>query len=101
MAIDNTLSPHGGELIERIAAPADAPHLAAGLPRLPVRDSIAREVINLAYGFFSPLDGFMVRSEVDSVVKNMTLTSGLVWSIPIIFDISRQAMTDAGITQGS
>ena len=101
MAIDNTLSPHGGELIERIADPADAPHLVAGLPRLPVRDSIAREVINLAYGFFSPLDGFMVRSEVESVVKNMTLTSGLVWSIPIIFDISRQAMTDAGITQGS
>ena len=101
MAIDNTLSPPGGELIERIAAPADAPHLVAGLPRLPVRDSIAREVINLAYGFFSPLDGFMVRSEVESVVKDMTLTSGLVWSIPIIFDISRQAMTDAGITQGS
>ena len=101
MAIDNTRSPHGGELIERIAAPADAPHLVAGLPRLPVRDSIAREVINLAYGFFSPLDGFMVRSEVESVVKDMTLTSGLVWSIPIIFDISRQAMTDAGITQGS
>ena len=101
MAVDNTLSPHGGQLIERIAAPADAAHMAAGLPRLPVRDSIVREVINLAYGFFSPLDGFMVRSEVDSVVKNMTLTSGLVWSIPIVLDISRQAMTDVGITQGS
>ena len=85
MAIDNTLSPHGGELIERVASPKDAPHIAAGLPRLAVRDSIAREVINIAYGFFSPLNGFMVRSEVDSVVRNMTLTNGLVWSIPIVF----------------
>ena len=100
MAVDNTLSPHGGELIERVAPPEDAPHMAADLPRIPVRDSIAREVINLAYGFFSPLGGFMVRSEVDSVVRNMTLTNGLVWSIPIVFDISRQAMAEAGVTRG-
>ena len=100
MALDNALSPHGGELIERIAAPADAPHLAAGLPRFAVRDSIAREVINIAYGFFSPLTGFMVRSELDSVVRNMTLTNGLVWSIPIVFDISPDTLSEAGIAQG-
>ena len=100
MAVDNTLSPHGGELIERVAAPDDAPHMAAGLTRIAVRDSVAREVINLAYGFFSPLDGFMVRSEVDSVVRDMTLTNGLVWSIPIVLDVSRRAMAEAGVTQG-
>ena len=100
MAVDNALSPHGGELIERVASPNDAPHMVAGLPRLPVRDGIAREVINLAYGFFSPLEGFMVRSEVDSVVRTMTLTNGLVWSIPIVFDISRNALAEAGVLQG-
>ncbi len=89
MAVDNTLSPHGGNRVERIASPDDARHVAMGLPQLPVSDRIAREVINLSYGFFSPLDGFMIRSELDSVVKNMTLTDGLVWSIPIVFDISR------------
>ncbi len=100
MAVDNTLSPHGGELIERIASPNDAPHLAAGLPRLAVRDSIAREVINLVYGFFSPLEGFMVRSEVDSVVQNMTLTNGLVWSIPIVLDVSKDTLRESGVSQG-
>ena len=100
MAIDNTLSPHGGELIEKIASPKDAPHLAAGLTRIAVRDSIARGVINLCYGFFSPLDGFMVSSQVDSVVKNMTLTNGLVWSIPIVFDVSSQAIAEVGVKQG-
>ena len=101
MTVDNTLSPHGGELIERVASPDVAVHLAAGLPRLAVRDSIAREIINLAYGFFSPLEGFMIRSEVDSVVNNMTLTNGLVWSIPIVFDISQDALAKAGVAQGA
>ena len=100
MAVDNALSPHGGELIEKIASPEDARHIATGLPRLPVNDRIAREIINLSYGFFSPLDGFMVRSELDSVVRNMTLPNGLVWSIPIIFDISSEAMAEAGVNQG-
>ena len=99
--VDNTLSPHGGVLVERVASPDEAARMIHGLKRLPVREQIARECVNIAYGFFSPLDGFMVRSEVESVVKDMTLTSGLVWSIPIIFDISRQAMMDAGINQGS
>ena len=100
MAIDNTLSPHGGELIERVASPDNARHIAAGLPKLSVSDRIAREVINLSYGVFSPLDGFMDRSELDSVVRNMTLTNGLVWSIPIVFDITREALAEAGLTQG-
>ena len=100
MAIDNTLSPHGGKLIERVASPDDARHIAAGLPKLPVSDRIAREVINLSYGVFSPLDGFMVRSEVDSVVKSMTLTNGLVWSIPIVFDITPEALAEIGLAQG-
>ena len=100
MAIDNTLSPHGGELIERVASLEDARHMAAGLPKLPVSDRIAREVINLAYGVFSPLDGFMGRSEMDSVVKHMTLTNGLVWSIPIVFDITRETFAESGLAQG-
>ena len=42
----------------------------------------------------------MVRSEVDSVVRNMTLTNGLVWSIPIVFDVSRDTWSECGVSQG-
>ena len=49
-----------------------------GLPRLPVREQIARECVNIAYGFFSPLVGFMGQADVDSVVRDMTLSSGYV-----------------------
>ena len=87
--VDNSLSPHGGVLIERVAPPDAAGRAALSpMPRIAVRDQIAREGVNLAYGFFSPLEGFMGRADLDSVARNMTLTSGYVWSIPIVLDLS-------------
>lgn len=83
----NSLSPHGGELKVSVAPREGAAHLASGLPRLPVGDRIAYEAINLAYGVFSPLDGFMGRAALDSVARDMRLPDGLVWSIPIILDV--------------
>ncbi|MCH8225335.1 MAG: sulfate adenylyltransferase, partial [Chloroflexi bacterium] len=78
--VNNALSPHGGVLIERIATAKEAGEAIAGLARLPVREQIARECVNIAYGFFSPLEGFMGRADVDSVAREMTLASGYVWS---------------------
>ena len=59
MVADNSLSPHGGELKVSVATSSEAAHRVFGLPRLAVNDQIAREVINLAHGVFSPLEGFM------------------------------------------
>ena len=101
MAADNSLSPHGGELKISVAAPEDARHIILGLPKLAVNEQIAREAINLAYGAFSPLDGFMGRADLDSVLHNMQLASGLVWSIPIILDVSPQDWADIGAEIGS
>ena len=56
-------------MIERIASSAEAAKMVRGLPSLEVRDQIARECVNIAYGFFSPLKGFMNRADVDSVAR--------------------------------
>ncbi len=101
MAVDNSLSPHGGELKVSVAPSGQAAHLAGGLSRLAVNEQIAREVINLAYGVFSPLDGFMGRADLDSVVRTMRLDNGLVWSIPIILDVSPAEWASTGATPGS
>ena len=98
--VDNALSPHGGVLVERIATGREASEAIAGLARLPVREQIARECINIASGFFSPLEGFMGRADVDSVARDMKLTSGYVWSIPIVFDISEGELSRAGVKMG-
>lgn len=99
--VDNTLSPHGGRLVERVASPGDAGAMIRGLPRLAVRDQIAHECVNIAYGFFSPLEGFMGHADLESVARDMTLVSGLVWSIPILCDVSIAEIARLGIVPGS
>ena len=99
--VDNTLSPHGGVLVERIAPRLKAVQLIQGLPQLEVRDQLARETVNIAYGFFSPLQGFMSRREVESVAKQMILASGYVWSIPIVLDISQGELAQMDASPGA
>jgi sulfate adenylyltransferase len=102
--VDNSLSPHGGRLIERIATPQELkerwPGGLAALPSLAVRDQIARECVNIAYGFFSPLEGFMAQADVDAVARHMTLASGYIWSIPIVFDLSQADLERLGVKPG-
>jgi len=59
------------------------------LQKVEVRSQIANEIISIAYGFLSPLKGFMNYEEVDSVVNQMRLSNGVLWSIPILFDLEK------------
>ena len=99
--VDNSLSPHGGVLVERVAPPSagDLDSLVH-LPRIAVRDQIARECVNIAYGFFSPLDGFMGSADLDSVARHMTLANGYIWSIPVILDLSDAEVANSGLESG-
>ena len=97
---------HGGkEIIERVL-PKDAAIKrvaelkAAKVKELDVRLQMATEVIDIAYGFFSPIEGFMTKADVESVCNNMLLADGkTVWSIPIVFDISDEDLKKSGIKQ--
>ena len=98
--VDNRLSPHGGELVERVMSGPAVRDRIQGLKSLPVRGQIATECVSIAYGFFSPLEGFMPRADVDLVLEKMTLASGYVWSIPIVFDMSSEEVHDLGLKEG-
>jgi len=92
---------HGGkEIVERILVPKEAAQKIKGLKAVPIGSQIANEVINIAYGWFTPLEGFMGKADVDSVCKKMRLASGVVWSIPIVFDISAGEISNYGIKEG-
>lgn len=98
---DNSLSPHGGRLVERVLDPGTARDAIRRLRvTLPIEGRAANEIVNIAYGFFSPLEGFMGRGDVDSVCREMRLASGYVWSIPIVFDISTEELAANGIREG-
>ena len=55
------LKPHGGTLVDRLLKGEERERVAqeaARLPSLELTPEIAREVINIATGVLSPLDGF-------------------------------------------
>ncbi|MGC8720833.1 MAG: sulfate adenylyltransferase, partial [Thermodesulforhabdaceae bacterium] len=92
---------HGGkEIVERIMDPAQAKEKIKGLKQIPIRSQIANEVIGIAYGFFSPLEGFMGKADLDGVCKNMHLANGVLWSVPLLFDLSDAEISDYGIKVG-
>lgn len=94
---------HGGkEIKERILEPAEAKKRIQGLKQYPIRSQLANEVIDIAYGFFSPLEGFMGKADVESVCKKMRLKDGkTVWSIPIVFDMSNEEIAQYGVKPGA
>ncbi|MHB1417941.1 MAG: sulfate adenylyltransferase [Chloroflexota bacterium] len=98
--VDNSLSPHGGKIVERVADPVQAAKGLKGLKQVPLTSPQARECIGIAYGFFSPLEGFMTKADVDSVVSKMTLANGYVWSIPLVFDMSQGQIDELGLKEG-
>lgn len=92
---------HGGkEIVERIMEPSEAKAKIKGLAKIPIRSQIANEVIGIAYGFFSPLQGFMGKADLDSVCKKMRLANGIIWSVPILFDLSDKEIADFGVKAG-
>ena len=91
---------HGGkEIVERVLPPIETKKRIKGLKQITVTDRVARECIDLAYGFFTPLQGFMGKGDVDSVCEKMTLMNGTLWPIPIVFDIANDEIKEKGIKE--
>ena len=61
--------------------------LAMNLPDLLLNDRQLGDLEMLANGAFSPLDGFMIRSDYESVLDRMRLQNDIMWPIPICLDI--------------
>lgn len=89
--------PHGGRLVNLIAAGERARELAAEARYLPVVRLNAFELSDLemlAIGAFSPLSGFMKRADYDSVVRDMRLANGLAWTMPITLAVSSESVAE-------
>ncbi len=94
--------PHGGEL-KPLLAGADALQEVTGKAKdMPVVKMSSREtsdLIMLAMGAFSPLDGFMRKADYTPVVESMALANGTCWPIPITLSVTEEQAS--GISEGS
>jgi ATP sulphurylase len=85
-----SIKPHGGTLVNRVAEGSEREALLAEakqLPVIPVNAWTISDLDLIGVGAFSPLTGFMNQEDYESVVENMRLANGLVWSIPITLGV--------------
>ena len=85
------IAPHGGTLINRLATAEKAALFldkADGLLRVSLDERAFSDLVMIAIGGFSPLDGFMNKADYDTVVADMRLANGLPWAIPVTLSLS-------------
>jgi sulfate adenylyltransferase len=90
------IAPHGGILVNRIATLDQRQEFfdkAEVLPRVQLSDRSISDLQMIAIGALSPLKGFMNEADYRSVVKQMRLSNGLPWSVPITLSVT-QAVAD-------
>jgi sulfate adenylyltransferase len=90
------VNPHGPRkrLMPRLAsadARAELLQEARTLPQIPLTSRETSDLIMLGIGAFTPLDGFMSRTDWHSVSERMQLGDGTFWPIPITLSAIAEA----------
>jgi len=85
------IQPHGGQLINRLADGPEREKLlaeAASLVSISVNAWTISDLDLIGVGAFSPLTGFLNENDYLSVVNDMRLASGILWSIPVTLAVN-------------
>ncbi|MCC2685821.1 MAG: sat [Paenibacillaceae bacterium] len=93
--VRTTIAPHGGTLVQRVATSGDKErwirqYEAGGMSRVDITAWNLSDLELIAIGAFSPLTGFMSQHDYRSVVSQMRLADGTVWSLPIVLSVGQE-----------
>ena len=91
--------PHGGKLVNRVLEGGERNRVLRELPRLPrleLSSEQASDLVNIATGVFSPLEGFMGEEDFQMVLYHKRLANGLPWTIPIVLDVAEKEAASLG-----
>ncbi|MGF1459192.1 MAG: sulfate adenylyltransferase [Leptolyngbyaceae cyanobacterium] len=81
---------HGGPLVNRIATPEQREKFieaGASMPHITIDERAVSDLVMIAIGGFSPLNGFLGRADYDTVVTTMRLANGVPWAIPVTLSV--------------
>jgi sulfate adenylyltransferase len=101
--VSQLISPHGSPELKPLllqGAEKDAEiKRAESLPKVYLTSRETSDLIMLGIGAFTPLDGFMNKTDWQGVCDNMKLSSGVFWPIPITLSASSEVAN--GIADGT
>jgi pyruvate kinase len=84
------IPPHGGTLVNRFCQKKYNIKKLNLLEKIELNENQLLDLEQIAHGVYSPLDGFMDRTELESVLDKLELPSGDIWTIPIVLDINTE-----------
>ncbi|MGD2012035.1 MAG: sulfate adenylyltransferase [Desulfobacterales bacterium] len=96
------IPPHGGKGLTKCllegAQLAEEQKKAEGLKKVSISQRVKGDLIMIGIGGFSPLTGFMTKTDWQSVCDKCLLADGTFWPVPVTLDVSKE---DAeGIKEG-
>ena len=87
------ITPHGATSLMPLLATgqrlAELEAESAMLPSITVSSAAAANAVMLGAGYFTPLKGYMNRSDALSVATNLKTTDGLLWPVPVLNMVER------------
>ncbi|MCY7900859.1 sulfate adenylyltransferase [Bacillus inaquosorum] len=89
-----SLAPHGGTLVNRVDESYDVSSIQKEI-ELDLISFADLELIGI--GAYSPIEGFFNEKDYVSVVENMRLSSGVVWSLPITLPVDAQKAVELSV----
>jgi sulfate adenylyltransferase len=87
------IHPHGNTLVDRTISPDRSDEIRANFDNFETIEldrNLLFDFVNLAYGVYSPLQGFMDRNDFLKVINDLTLESGVAWPLPIVLDVGAE-----------
>ena len=95
--------PHGGGTLKPLLAPeaerAEELKRAATLKQVPMSSRETSDLVMMAMGAYTPLDGFMGEADWRGVCVDMKMADGLFWPIPITLSAAQDLADSIGIEE--
>ena len=95
----NLIAPYGGKLVNLVVEGQEREELlarAAQLPSIKISMRALCDLELLATGGFSPLNTFMGKADYERVLREMRLTDGTLWPLPITLTVDPKELPTVG-----
>lgn len=95
-AVSLLVQPHGGQLVQRYAVAGENKNLG-DLPRVVLGLADLLDCEQIGHGTYSPVDGFMNRQTLESVLSDCRLPGGAIWTMPILLQLDATQTSHFGV----